>query len=239
MRALGFVFVVLMITSCAPLNYYKSDVTLNEQLADSLNLKSIHKKKIKVGDRLSIGVHGEDDISVGSVFDVYNSNPVYGKWVEVQTDSSIVLPRVGSLIVAGRSKLEVRELLKEKYSAFILDPVIDVKIHSHQMSVLGQVIKPGNYSLTSGGMSLAEAIAEAGGTDFYAKITHVSLVRDSVAYRVDMKNSSAHLLSKIDVVDGDVLVVPTRRTKSIEKSSSVFIATASIATVLILLFDNK
>ncbi len=239
MRAIYVIVMGALLSSCASLNYYSSTEVLDRDTLDSLNTVSYEKHNIRVGDRLSVGIHGEDAISVGSVYGVYNSNPVYGKWIQVHQDSSIVLPRIGKMSVAGLSRLELIKALQEKYNTFIVNPVVDVKIHSHQISVLGQVIKPGNYPLESDVISLAEALAESGGTDFYARVTHVCLVRDSISYRIDMKKSPTSLLTDVNMVSGDVLMVPTRRTKSIEKSSSALIATASAVTVLILLFGQK
>jgi polysaccharide export outer membrane protein len=107
---------------------------------------------IGADDALRIMVYGYEDLKTET---------------RVSTDGRISFPLIGEVSVAGKTTFETeRELARLlKSGGFIIDPQVTVMVteyKSQQVSVLGQVHKPGRYNLESAN-TLVDVIAMAGG----------------------------------------------------------------------------
>ncbi|MCC6724413.1 MAG: polysaccharide export protein, partial [Saprospiraceae bacterium] len=141
--------------------------------ADNRNvLKQYFQPKeavIQPGDKLSLSIYGHEELSIGSVNSVYNSDEVTGKWLVVDNDGEVNLPLVGRVKVAGYDIKEVNYLLEEKYRVLLKDPIINARVVNQFVTVLGEVNKPGRYPLDNEQMTLVEIIGSAAGLSAYAK----------------------------------------------------------------------
>jgi len=100
---------------------------------------------------------------------------------QVASDGTVDLPYVHTLKVADLEAQQVARLMRDRLIAekVLSDPSVVVQVKeyaSRKVTVLGQVAKPGSYPLVPG-MSLIQAISEAGGLTAVASGTHVSLTR--------------------------------------------------------------
>src|SRR6478609_226539 len=100
---------------------------------------------------------------------------------QVASDGTVDFPYVHTLKVADLEAQQVARLVRDRLIAekVLSDPSVVVQVKeyaSRKVTVLGQVAKPGSYPLLPG-MSLIQAISEAGGLTAVASGTHVSLTR--------------------------------------------------------------
>ena len=220
--------------SCTKLNIYTNG---NEDAGkdELIQFSSTYIPTIQVDDKLSLSIWGHEDMSVGSVFGIYNSNEVFGKWLLVAPDSSVVFPRIGRLKIAGLTTEQARDSLVAHFANHILNPVIDLRIHNHEVSVIGQVIKPGNYPIYKGKNTLSYLIAAAGGTDYYANLQSVKLVRGEKSYLLDLTKLTPYEMDRLTLIQGDILYFPTKNGKALDKKSPALLAIASITTTILLL----
>jgi len=85
------------------------------------------------------------------------------------TDAGLVsYPLLGSLRVAGLTINELERLIADglRNGNFVRQPQVTVgllQVRAHQVSVLGQVNRPGRYPLETANMRLTEVLATAGG----------------------------------------------------------------------------
>jgi polysaccharide export outer membrane protein len=121
---------------------------------------------IGADDSLAINVWKEPDLS---------------RTVPVRSDGKISLPLAGELTAAGRTPLQLEKDIAAKLTNYMTDPevtVIVLQINSQKFNILGQVAKPGAYSLTVT-TTIVDAIAGAGGFKDFAKKKHVYILRQS------------------------------------------------------------
>ena len=107
---------------------------------------------VHAGDRLSIEVAGEADLS---------------QQVTVAGDGTIGLPLVGQVHVAGVTPGDAGNLIAAALKQYVRDPHVSVNVlqEGHiDVLVLGDVANSGMYSLPPGA-HLSDAIAAAGGID--------------------------------------------------------------------------
>jgi polysaccharide biosynthesis/export protein len=132
---------------------------------------------IRPGDKMTVSIWGHEDLSVGSVNSAFSSNEATGKWLVVDNDGEVNLPQIGRVKVGGYDVKEINYILEERYSALLKDPIINVKVLNHFVTVLGEVNKPGRYQLDNEQVSLVEMIGEASGLSPYAKWHEVKVIR--------------------------------------------------------------
>ena len=111
---LYLVLTCLFFTSCKTKNLFhtSNNIDVNTIIySDSIFIP----EKIKADDKISVSIWNHDDMSVGSVFSIYNSNESFGKWVLVNHEGYVSLPKIGSIKLAGLSCDEAKVILIEKY----------------------------------------------------------------------------------------------------------------------------
>ncbi|WP_282123426.1 polysaccharide biosynthesis/export family protein [Algibacter mikhailovii] len=127
----------------------------------------------------------------------------------IDTDGNIDYPVLGKIKLLGLSVEEAKALLKDKLSDYLKDPVINIRITNFNISVLGEVNKPGNYPVSGGRLTLLQAISLAGDLKIKARRDNVLVIRDfngtKTYTRVDLRNkelfnSPVYYLTQNDVV---------------------------------------
>ena len=120
---------------------------------------------------------GDEDVLSISVWKELDLTKV----VPVRSDGKISLPLVGDVQAAGRTPAQLAEDLTAALRGFITDPQVTVivqEIKSRNFNILGQVIKPGSYPLTTD-TTVVDAIALAGGFKDFAKKKSIYVVRQA------------------------------------------------------------
>ena len=120
-------------------------------------------------------VIGNDDVLAISVW----KEPELSKSVPVRSDGKISLPLVGEIQATGRTPLQLEQELSTKLQSFVNSPEVTViveEIHSKKFNIVGEVAKPGSYSMAQAA-TVMDAIAIAGGFRDFAKKTGVYILR--------------------------------------------------------------
>jgi polysaccharide export outer membrane protein len=100
---------------------------------------------------------------------------------QVASDGTVDLPYVQTLPVAGLEPQEIARLVRQHLieKKVLVDPIVVVQVkeyHSRTVILLGQVAKPGSFTLTPG-LTLMQAISLAGGLTQLANDDNVTLTR--------------------------------------------------------------
>ncbi len=134
--------------------------------------------------------------------------------VRVDDAGSIRYALVGTLAVAGRSTREVETAIAQRLSGggFIRDPQVSVLITeylSRKVAVMGEVTRPGQYSLTQRSKVL-DLLAEAGGVVTGVAADTAALLRaDGTKVDVDLYELfRGNPASNVTIEPGDTLLVP-------------------------------
>jgi polysaccharide export outer membrane protein len=122
-------------------------------------------------------VIGATDVLAISVW----KEPDISRSVPVRSDGKISLPLAGELQAAGLTPLKLERDIASKLQSYISEPAVTVivqQINSQKFNILGQVARPGSYSLTSSSTVL-DAIAVAGGFRDFAKQKSIYVLRQN------------------------------------------------------------
>lgn len=132
----------------------------------------------------------------------------------VDSYGDIDFPILGKIQVAGLTREEVAEKIKEKLldSRQIKDPVVTVTFMNLGFAVLGEVNNPGRYKIDRDQFTILDALALAGDLTINAERESVVLVRregaDERAYVLNMLDAQQLYSSPaFNIQQGDVIYV--------------------------------
>src|SRR6478609_8769303 len=137
---------------------------------------------------------------------------------QVASDGTVDFPYVHTLKVADLEAQQVARLVRERLIAekVLSDPSVVVQVKeyaSRKVTILGQVAKPGSYPLLPG-MSMIQAISQAGGLTAVASGTHVNLTRKTAkgqqTVEVDVEAISEGRAADVLLQAGDQIYVRER-----------------------------
>lgn len=136
----------------------------------------------------------------------------------VNSEGIIEFPILGAINVAGKSLEEVQNLLTTQISVYVKQPAVTVKLANFKVTVLGEVARPGQYSVTDINANILTAIGMAGDVGLYAKRDNILLVRtvdgQVVKERINLLDSSFLKSPYFKLKQGDVIYVSSGETKN-------------------------
>jgi polysaccharide export outer membrane protein len=127
----------------------------------------------------------------------------------VDASGTIDFPVLGKLKVGGLTRTELMQLLEDKISNYIKNPIINIRLMNFKVSVQGEVSLPGTFSVNSDRVTLIEAISMAKDLTIYGKRDNILIIREVNGVksynRVDITkanfiNSPFYYLAQNDVV---------------------------------------
>ncbi len=97
----------------------------------------------------------------------------------VDAKGEITFPVIGQLKLGGMTKTEAVQVLQEKLSAYVAEPLVDLRIMNYKVTVLGEVSRPGTITLKNDRISILDALGLAGDMTITANRTNVLLIRET------------------------------------------------------------
>lgn len=100
----------------------------------------------------------------------------------VSNDGTIEFPVLGTLQVGGLTKQECEKMIHDKIRPFLNakeNPVVTVRMANYKISVLGEVARPGMFTVGNEKINIFEALAQAGDLTIYGVRDRVKLIREN------------------------------------------------------------
>lgn len=149
-------------------------------------------------------------------------NPELSVLAPVRPDGRISVPLIGDVVAGGKTPPELAATIRDKLSAYIREPNVTVvltELNSHQfltrVRVTGAVRTPRSLPHRQG-MTVLDAVLEAGGINEFAAPNRTKLYRTSKAgtnvLEVDLGDilNRGKLETNFSLMPGDVVTVPER-----------------------------
>lgn len=96
----------------------------------------------------------------------------------VNNQGEIVFPVLGTLKVGGMTTQETSELIVGKLERYLKErPIVTVRLVNYKISVIGEVSRPGVYTVNNEQVNVFEAVAMAGDLTIYGKRDNVHIIR--------------------------------------------------------------
>jgi len=152
--------------------------TVNEaKLAGTVPVQSTPNVEAATKPHDDSFVIGNDDVLAINVW----KEPDISRSIPVRSDGRISLPLAGEIQAAGQTPLALEREIASRLRNYISEPEVTVmvqQINSQKFNILGQVAKPGSFSLTNS-PTVLDAIALAGGFRDFAKKKSIYVLRQN------------------------------------------------------------
>ena len=235
------VLITLIISSCAS----KKDLIYFQGEQESHTKYEDYIPRIQSSDMLAISITAADikatepfnQQSVYQLNSALQNNP-YAKVYTVDEQGYINYPIIGQIKVGGLTRTEAENELKSKLSKYIVNPGVNINFTNFRISVLGEVAKPGNFTVPNERVSILDAIGMAGDLTINGVRSNIMVIREQngqkQTYNVDLTskdvlNSPVYYLAQNDVV----YVEPNSAKISASKFTPNYSLWISVAGVII------
>ncbi len=160
----------------------------------------------------------------------------------VDNDGYIDFPVLGKISVAGMTRWELSEKIKDILldKGYLNDAVVTVEFMNFKVSVLGEVNKPGTYTIEGDKVTVLQALSLAGDLTIFGKRNNVTVIREMDGERifynvdlcsVDMFKSPAYNLLQNDIVYVEPSEIKARQSTLDDKGlrmTSIMISSGSL-----------
>ena len=163
-------------------------------------------------------------LSAGEESNVQQS-PVAQTYI-VDYDGTINYPVIGRIPLAGLTKSQAIESIKKLVSDYVDKPIVSLKIMSFQVTVLGEVLKPGPVPVRQEKMSILDAIGAAGDLTIYGNRQNVVLIRENdngVAEFINFDLTKSDLFTSpyYYLQQNDKIIVAPNKTRQLESKYGI------------------
>ncbi len=251
-------FALVLLASCAS----QKDVPYfqNSTDVDLSRSQYLFDARIMPKDQLTITVSCIDDqaaapfnMTVPTTYSLNNrstySQPMLQSYL-VDNEGNIQFPIIGQLHVGGLTKAEAEKMIETKIKPFMSEaekPIVTVRIPGYQISVIGEVARPGTFNVSREKITILEALAQAGDLTIYGQRKNVQLIRED---STGMKSVHFYDLTDANIINSpyyylqqnDVVYVTPNKVKA--QNSSVgsmttlwFSATSILISLTSLLYN--
>ena len=233
------------------------------QNSDTVDLSAsqmLYDARIMPKDQLTITVSATNDVAavpfnltVPTPYTVQSRSTYSQAMLQtylVDNEGKINFPIVGELHVGGLTKSEAENMIRAKIMPYMSEaenPIVTVRMTGYQISVIGEVSRPGTFTVSREKITVLEALAQAGDLTIYGVRNNVQLIREDSEGR-----KSIHFLNLNDanlinspyyyMQQNDVLYVTPNKVKA--QNSSVgsmttlwFSATSILISLTSLLYN--
>ena len=167
----------------------------------------------------------------------------------VDNEGCIDFPVVGKLQVGGLTKSMCEKLIHDRIQRYMNaeeNPVVTVRMSNYKISVIGEVNRPGMFTVGNEKINIFEALAQAGDLSIYGVRDRVKLIRENAKGRKEIHTISlndANLVSSpyYYLQQNDIIYVEPNQVKArnsaIGTSTTIWIsvtgALVSLASLIV------
>lgn len=244
---------VLLLSGCTSYKNvaYLQDGNAMNELSEPL---SMYDAKIMPKDLLTITVNATDpetaapfNLTVQTAVNVARSSSLTQQAALqqylVSNEGTIDFPVLGVLNVGGLTKTEAENLIRTKLGNYLKEiPIVTVRMANYKISVLGEVARPGMFTVSNEKISVFEALALAGDLTIWGMRDNVKIIRENADGQREIISLN---LNKTDIVNSpyyylqqnDIVYVTPNKTKAknsdIGQTTSLWFSATSILVSLV------
>ncbi len=186
----------------------------NSQTTDYAESQYLYDATIKPKDDVEILVHCPTSIEAAAIFnpverirDINSTTEIHGstsiKMYRVDNEGCIDFPLIGTVKIGGLTIDQAQSFIKDKIKMYFKsedDYSVFVSMPQYSVSVVGEVHRPGVFTITSNKISVLEALARAGDMTIYGVRTDVKLIREL--------NDGRKEVHSLDITDANIINSP-------------------------------
>lgn len=178
----------LIFASCIP-----QKKMLYLQVQDEADTLTVFKNERKIeylvqpGDNLYIRVVTPDEkstfllnpLSSGSSQNLNNDASVYLNSYTITESGYLDFPMVGEILVKNLNVEQIQKKIEDRLDALLIQFVVIVKLVNYNITMLGEVNRPGQYKIYQDNINIFEAVSMASDLTDFANRNKVAIIRQT------------------------------------------------------------
>ena len=166
----------------------------------------------------------------------------------VDNEGNINVPVLGELKLGGLTKREAEQLIIDKLKPYMKEtPIVTVRMVNYKISVIGEVTRPGTFTISNEKVNLLEALAMAGDMTVYGLRDNVKLIREDANGKqqivtLDLNKAETILSPYYWLQQNDIVYVTPNKAKArnsdVGNSTSLWFSATSILVSIVSLLVN-
>lgn len=172
---------------------------------------------------------------------------VAGPMYIVDSEYDIDFPILGKINVRGLTVDGFKTELVNRLKRYIKEPTVSLQMTNFKVSVMGDVNRPGEFTLPDGKGTLLSALSMAGDLTIYGNREDVLVIRNIDGKleksKVDLTKSDFFTSPFYNLRQGDVIYVSSNETKQksarLDPNAGIYISVASIVVTILALVFKK
>ncbi|WP_445630256.1 polysaccharide biosynthesis/export family protein [Nostoc sp. DSM 114167] len=158
----------------------------------------------------------------------------------ISAEGNIIVPQVGTVSLKGLTLEEAQEKIRLGLSRFFPDPIVVVSLAGTrpvQVTISGEIFRPGIYPINSPTPRVADALLVSGGSTLNADLRQVqvrrklidgSVISQTIDLYAALQNGGS--IPNLRLQDGDAILVPRREVGNEDGYDRNLVARSSLAT---------
>ncbi len=180
-KFLFFSIVSVLLFACTPM---KKVVYLNQESENKIEAPTPVKHLLQAGDVLHVKILGVQEESF-NIFNIENnannaqttSANLFMNGFTINSKGFIEVPTIGSVKIAGLTIEEAKNKIQSKADKFLINSTVIVKHINFEITILGEVNRPGTYTVYKDNMTIFEALGLASDITDFGDRTAIKRVR--------------------------------------------------------------
>ena len=234
----------MLLVSCSSMNKV---VLLDQDLEKDSQIKTANypKHKLQEGDILHVKIIGVQEESF-NIFNIENnannsqttSANLFLNGFTMDSQGNIEIPILGKIYLKNLTVEEAKEKIQTRADDFLVNSSVIVKHINFEITILGEVNRPGTYTVYKDNITILEALGLSGDLSDYANRKKIKLIRDNNIIYVDLTKIETLYSQNFVLKSDDVIYVePLRNVRMRSSNAQIYIsAISSIALVANIVF---
>lgn len=228
------VVVILSLTSCFSGKKAQKELNYLQGKLDTLPNKTVALKEVTIqkGDLLSIiifsdnpeatAIYNQQQAAVSSSgagnSNVLSTTPLITNGYLVDQQGNIFMQSLGSIHAEGLTRQQLSDLLAEKLKPFLKNPYANIRFLNFRFTVIGEVNKPGTFTVPDEKVSVLEMLGMAGDLTVYGRRDNILVIREKNGNRefgrIDLRKSDVFQSPYFYLQQNDVVMVEANSKKA-------------------------
>lgn len=252
------VLAISMLSSCVSqkkILYLQNEVMLNDSTFMSIEYENERHfdYKVQPGDNLYIRIASLDEkfsayfnamnqggVTTSSTTYSSGNTSIYLNGYIVGADGMIELPIIGEVMVKDMTVDEIQKKVQNIMNEYLNETVVYVKLGLFNLTILGEVVRPGQYQVYQSDINIFQAIALAGNATDFANKSNIKIIhqttKGSQIVRVNLNDADILSSPEYYLKPNDIIYVEPLKTKQFGFTSVPYGTIISAMSLLLTCF---
>ena len=223
----------------------------DDKISVAQNIPQPNQHLFQSGDVLHVKVLGVNEESFNLFNIETNANNIqatsanlYMNGFTIDKNGFIEIPTLGKILVKGLDLEDTKKIIQSKADEFLVNSTVVVKHINFEVTLLGEVNRPGTFTVFKQNITIFEALGLAGDLTDYANRKKITIIRGNETIPVNLTKKNILHLQEYYLNPNDVVYVkPLSNVRLRSSNAQIYISAIStialVANIVLGVFNSN